>query len=81
MLRGFLIRLIALDSQLEDNKGARGSALCIRSVRRVLADWITGEMTFGVILETDDDLEPRGNKTTDGVRPDYALSLAFRVER
>ena len=62
MLRGFLIRLMALDSQLEDNKGALS-----RVVQR-LTD-LVGETTFAVIVETDDDLEPSTNKPADGVRP------------
>ncbi|ORX37149.1 DNA-binding protein [Kockovaella imperatae] len=55
MLRGFLIRLVALDSQLEDNRG---------------------ETTFGIILETDDDLEPSGNKTADGSAAPWVPALA-----
>jgi hypothetical protein len=60
MLRGFLIRLMALDSQLEDNRGEPFVHSCRRSL-------MEGETTFAVIVETDDDLEPSTNKPADGV--------------
>lgn len=48
MLRGFLIRLAALDGQLLDNAGE-----CSR-----LRELTTGDTSFAIILETKDDVEP-----------------------
>lgn len=48
MLRGFLIRLVALDGQLLDNSGMF-----------VLTTGLTsGDTSFAVAVETKDDLEP-----------------------
>lgn len=77
MLRGLLIRLSALDGQLEDNRGACGLANrdsdgCDGS------SWLAdparlGELTFAIIVETKDDLEPSSNVPADGVSWSYAL--------
>ena len=65
MLRGFLIRLTALDGQLEDNRGMN----IIPSIYPSLASdlKISGETTFAVIVETTDNLEPLSNTPSDGV--------------
>lgn len=66
MLRGFLIRLTSLDGQLEDipckfQYFARDDPYfdCLSNN--------LGEATFGIIIETKDDLEPSINGNTDGV--------------
>ena len=95
MLRGFLIRLTALDGQLEDITCELGlnsrypsppeysthlSCLWLRLISTTMvlvmqsglrcelntAD-IPGEATFGVIIETKDDMEPSTNEVADGV--------------
>lgn len=70
MLRGFLIKLMALDSQLEDNYGSSR-----RTCERRNALTAAGETTFAVIVETDDDLEPTTNKPTDGVRCSTSVGI------
>jgi mitotic spindle assembly checkpoint protein MAD2B len=66
MLRGFLIRLTALDGQLEDNRGASRPALPQDVMK--MTDCHVGETTFAIIVETLDDLEPTTNNPADGVR-------------
>lgn len=56
MLRGFLIRLTALDGQLLDNP---------RAFELLSGELTTADTTFAVVIETKDDMEP--DAPADGV--------------